>query len=51
MSKKNSNVNLKNSFKDYKDLYQIYLNLKKKNRFKFKSFVLVAISGGPDSLH
>ena len=28
MSKKNSNVNLKNGFKDYKDLSAIFLNFK-----------------------
>ena len=50
MSKKNSNVILKNSFKDYNELSNIYLNFKKKlNLFKKKNF-LIAVSGGPDSL-
>ena len=50
MSKKNSNAILKNRFKDSKDLYQIYLDFKKKiNKYKSKPF-LVAVSGGPDSL-
>ena len=30
MSKKNSSVNLKNGFKDYKDLSNIFLNFKNK---------------------
>tara|TARA_B100000965_G_scaffold127799_1_gene106349 strand:- start:127 stop:1149 length:1023 start_codon:yes stop_codon:yes gene_type:complete len=50
MSKKNSNVILKNNFKNYKELFTIYSKFKKKlNSFKNKSFV-VAVSGGPDSL-
>ena len=50
MSKKNSNVILKNKFKDYDELSNIYLNFKKKlNLFKKKKF-LIAVSGGPDSL-
>ena len=50
MSKKNSNVILKNRFKDYDELSNIYLNFKKKlNLFKKKKF-LIAVSGGPDSL-
>ena len=50
MSKKNSNVNLKNKFENFKDLSKIYLNFKKKiTLLKRKSF-LVAVSGGPDSL-
>ena len=50
MSKKNSNVILKNSFKDYKEISLIYSNFRKKqNHFKKKSF-LIAVSGGPDSL-
>ena len=50
MSKKNSNVILKNRFKDYDELSNIYLNFKKKlNLFKKKNF-LIAVSGGPDSL-
>ncbi len=50
MSKKNSSVNLKNGFKDFKDLSNIFNNFKKKlDNVKKKSF-LVAVSGGPDSL-
>ena len=50
MSRKNLSVNLKNGFKDYKDLSEIYTKFKSKlNRFKFNSLV-AAISGGPDSL-
>tara|TARA_B100000886_G_scaffold54240_1_gene33302 strand:+ start:10232 stop:11248 length:1017 start_codon:yes stop_codon:yes gene_type:complete len=50
MSKKNSNVNLKSTFKNNKGLHYIYLNFKKKiDKFKNKRFLL-AISGGPDSL-
>ncbi len=50
MSKKNSNVILKNSFKDFDDLSKSYLNFKDKlDTFKKKSYV-VAVSGGPDSL-
>ena len=50
MSKKNSSVILKNSFRDFKDLNKSYLNFKKKlDKIKKKSFLL-AISGGPDSL-
>ena len=50
MSKKNSNVNLKNSFKDFKDLSQIYIDFKNKLDNLKKRKYLVAISGGPDSL-
>ena len=50
MSKKNSSVNLKNGFKDCKDLSNIFLNFKKKlDDLKRKKYV-VAVSGGPDSL-
>ena len=50
MSKKNSNVNLKNGFKDYKDLSAIFLNFKNRlNSLKKKKY-LVAVSGGPDTL-
>ena len=50
MSKKNSSVILKNSFRDFKDLNKSYLNFKEKlDKIKKKSFLL-AISGGPDSL-
>ena len=50
MSKKNSSVNLKNGFKDFKDLSSIFINFKNKlNKLRNKSYV-VAVSGGPDSL-
>ena len=50
MSKKNSSVNLKNCFKDYEELSNIYSSFKKRlNSFKKKNF-LIAVSGGPDSL-
>ena len=50
MSKKNSSVNLKNGFKDFKDLSIIFLNFKKKLDTLNKKKYLVAVSGGPDSL-
>ena len=50
MSKKNSSVNLKNGFKDYKDLSAIFLNFKNKLDSLKKKKYLVAVSGGPDSL-
>jgi tRNA(Ile)-lysidine synthase len=50
MSKKNSNVNLKDGFKEFKDLSSIYLNFKNKLNFLNKKNYLVAVSGGPDSL-
>ena len=50
MSKKNSNVILKNGFKEFKDLAKVYFEFKKKiNNLNGKSF-LVAVSGGSDSL-
>ena len=50
MSKKNSSVNLKNNFKKFKDLSNIYQNFEKDlNKLRTKTF-LVAVSGGPDSL-
>ena len=50
MSKKNSNVNLKNGFKNFEDLSFIFNNFEKKlDHSKRKSFT-VAVSGGPDSL-
>ena len=50
MSKKNSNVILKDGFKNYEELSHIYSVFKKKlNSFKKKIF-LIAVSGGPDSL-
>ena len=50
MSKKNSSVNLKNGFKDFKDLSKIFLNFKKKLDKLSQNKFLVAVSGGPDSL-
>ena len=50
MSKKNSSVNLKNGFKEYKDLSNIFLNFKNKLDSLNKKKYLVAVSGGPDSL-
>tara|TARA_B100001027_G_scaffold121123_1_gene83649 strand:+ start:954 stop:1973 length:1020 start_codon:yes stop_codon:yes gene_type:complete len=50
MSKKNSNVILKNGFKEFKDLSKVYFEFRRKlNHFKEKTF-LVAVSGGSDSL-
>ena len=50
MSKKNSSVNLKNGFKNFKDLSNIFKNFKiKLDRLNKKSYT-VAVSGGPDSL-
>jgi tRNA(Ile)-lysidine synthase len=50
MSKKNSNVNLKNGFKDNKDLSNLFINFKKKLDALNKKKYVVAVSGGPDSL-
>ena len=50
MSKKNSSVNLKNGFKDFKDLSRIFLNFKNKLNSLKKKKIVVAVSGGPDSL-
>ena len=50
MSRKNSSVNLKNGFKEYKDLSSIFLNFKNKLDSLKKKKYLVAVSGGPDSL-
>ena len=50
MSKKNSNVNLKNGFKDFKDLSSIFFNFKNKLDSLNKKNYVVAVSGGPDSL-
>ncbi len=50
MSKKNSSVSLKNGFKDYKDISNIFLNFKKKLDSLNCNNFLVAVSGGPDSL-
>ena len=50
MSKKSSSVNLKNGFKNFKDLSNIFLNFKNKlDRLNKKAYT-VAVSGGPDSL-
>ena len=50
MSKKNSNVILKNCFKDFPVLSKNYSDFKTKlDKLKSDSF-LIAISGGPDSL-
>jgi tRNA(Ile)-lysidine synthase len=50
MSKKNSNVILKDRFKNYQELFHIYYSFKKKlDTLKKKTF-LIAVSGGPDSL-
>ncbi|MDC1092603.1 tRNA lysidine(34) synthetase TilS [Pelagibacteraceae bacterium] len=50
MSKKNSSVNLKNGFKNFKDLSNIFQNFKKKLDLLNKKIYTVAVSGGPDSL-
>ena len=50
MSKKNSSVILKNQFKDYKDLSNIYSLFSSKIKNLKKNLFLVAVSGGPDSL-
>tara|TARA_B100000242_G_scaffold293988_1_gene274061 strand:+ start:1478 stop:2503 length:1026 start_codon:yes stop_codon:yes gene_type:complete len=50
MSKKNSDVILKNYLQDFEDFSEVYLKFKSSlNKIKIKSFV-VALSGGPDSL-
>jgi len=50
MSKKNSSVNLKNGFKDFKDLSKVFSNFKLKLNALNKKKYVVAVSGGPDSL-
>ena len=50
MSKKNSNVILKNNFKNYEELFYIYSTFKNKLKFFKKKNLLIAVSGGPDSL-
>jgi len=50
MSKKNSSVNLKNGFKEFKDLSKIFFNFKNKINLINKKKFVVAVSGGPDSL-
>ena len=50
MSKKNSSVNLKNNFQDFKDLSNIFVNFRNKLDLLNKKSYVVAVSGGPDSL-
>ena len=50
MSKKDSNVILKNCFRDFSELSYIYSLFKKKIILLKKKTFLVAVSGGPDSL-
>ena len=50
MSKKNSSVNLKNGFQNFKDLSKIFIHFKKKLDSIKKNKFVVAVSGGPDSL-
>ncbi len=50
MSKKNSNVSLKDGFKNYKELSYIYSSFKKKLKLFNKKLFVIAVSGGPDSL-
>tara|TARA_B100000963_G_scaffold225930_1_gene197109 strand:- start:1907 stop:2920 length:1014 start_codon:yes stop_codon:yes gene_type:complete len=50
MSKKNSNVNLKNGFKDFKDISNIFSNFRRNLNSLNKKKYVVAVSGGPDSL-
>ena len=50
MSKKNSNVILKNTFKNFEEPLHIYSTFKKKLKFLKKKNFLIAVSGGSDSL-
>ena len=50
MSKKNSSVNLKNGFKEFKELSNTFKNFKSKLDHLNKKSYTVAVSGGPDSL-
>ena len=50
MSKKNSSANLKNGFKNFKDLSNIFQSFKNKLDRLNKRLFTVAVSGGPDSL-
>jgi tRNA(Ile)-lysidine synthase len=50
MSKKNSNVILKDGFKNYDELSKIYYTFTKKLNSLKKKTLLIAVSGGPDSL-
>ena len=47
---KNSSVNLKNGFKEFKDLSKTFSNFKSKLNLTNKKNFTVAVSGGPDSL-
>ena len=50
MNKKNSSVNLKNGFENFKDLSSIFSNFKNKLDYLNKKSYTVGVSGGPDSL-
>ena len=50
MSKKNSSVNLKNGFKDHKDLSKVFIKFKNRLNDLSKKRYVAAVSGGPDSL-
>ena len=50
MSKKNSSVILKEGFKNHKELFLIYSKFKEKLNNLKKNSLLIAVSGGPDSL-
>jgi len=50
MSKKNSSVSLKNGFKNFKDLSNIFQNFKIKLDYLNKKSYTIAVSGGSDSL-
>ena len=50
MSKKNSSVSLKNGFKEFKDLSNVFSSFKYKLDKLNKKKYLIAVSGGPDSL-
>ena len=50
MSKKNSSVNLKKGFENFKDLSKVFLNFRSKLQLSNSKKFAVAVSGGPDSL-
>ncbi len=50
MSKKNSNVILKDGFKNFRELHNIKISFTKKIKSFKKKIFLIAVSGGPDSL-
>tara|TARA_B100001093_G_scaffold487601_1_gene524029 strand:- start:1001 stop:2014 length:1014 start_codon:yes stop_codon:yes gene_type:complete len=50
MSKKNSNVILRDGFKNHEDIFLIYNNFKKILKSSKINFFVIAVSGGPDSL-